>query len=226
MPQSVFDKLPDQLTTTELGPIPVGWQFDRLSELVELLGGGTPKRKTPEYWGGSIPWFSVRDSPAEGDVWVIDTEEHITQAGVDNSSASEVRAGTTIISARGTVGRLALTALPMAMNQSCYGVQGKNGAGDLFVYFMLHHAVEELQQRTHGSVFDTITRQTFEVLNRVRPSREIVQAFEDAVAPYLHLMRSNLFENRGLARIRETLLPRLMSGKIRVPAVEEVRDGR
>lgn len=226
MPHDVFGHLPDQFAESELGPIPEGWRVDTLSGLVDLLGGGTPKRKVPEYWGGSIPWFSVREAPALGEMWVIDTEEHITELGVDNSSAKIMRAGTTIISARGTVGRLALTAVPMAMNQSCYGVQGTDGVGDFFVFFTLHHAVAELQQRTHGSVFDTITRKTFDVLNRIRPQPQVLAAFEDAVRPYFQLARNNLLENRTLARIRDALLPKLISGKIKVPNTDGVDHGR
>lgn len=225
MPQAIFDQLPERFTDTELGPVPEGWDVVPLSELVELVGGGTPKRKMAEYWGGNIPWFSVRDAPDNGDLWVIDTEEKITQRGVDNSSAKILREGTTIISARGTVGRLALTAVPMAMNQSCYGVQGADGVGDFFVYFTLHHAVAELQQRTHGSVFDTITRKTFDALMRVRPGPESLREFENVVAPFLMMMRGNLFQNRYLASIRDTLLPKLISGEVRVPVDEGVADG-
>ena len=212
MPQAVFNKLPDRFTEGDGDPIPIGWRVEPLSQFVELFGGGTPKRNVPEYWGGHIPWFSVRDAPAEGDVWVIDTEDHITQAGIENSSARLLRAGTTIISARGTVGRLALTGVPMAINQSCYGILGAPGISDTFAYFTLHHAVEELQQRTHGSVFDTITRDTFDVLRRVRPPSEIIDAFERIAAPYLQLILTNVFENRALVHIRDTLLPKLISG--------------
>ncbi len=133
MPQPVFDHSPTaSLNRTGAGAGGVGGC--PLSDLVELIGGGTPKRKMAEYWDGDMPWFSVRDAPNDGDVWVIDTEEKITKAGVANSSAKIMKAGTSIISARGTVGRLALTAIPMAMNQSCYGVTGKNGVGDFCVY--------------------------------------------------------------------------------------------
>lgn len=214
MPQPVFDQLPAAFVNSELGAIPEGWEIVSLSRLVKLLGGGTPKRKKPEYWEGNIPWFSVRDAPAEHDAWVIDTEERITESGVANSSAKIMREGTTIISARGTVGRLALTAVPMTMNQSCYGVQGTEGVGDFFVYFMLRDAVDELRQRTHGSVFDTITRKTFDTLHRVRPEKQIIAAFEDVVTPFLHLMRSNLLENRMLSQVRDALLPKLISGKL------------
>lgn len=225
MPQAVFDQLPSRFTNTELGSVPEGWEVVPLSDLVELIGGGTPKRKMVEYWGGDIPWFSVRDVPNDGDVWVIDTEEKITKVGVANSSAKIMEAGTSIISARGTVGRLALTAVPMAMNQSCYGVTGKSGGGEFFVYFTLHHAVVELQQRTHGSVFDTITRKTFDGLHRVRPQSSVLAAFEETVSPYLMKIRGNLFENRLLANIRDTLLPKLISGELRVPAAKGGADG-
>jgi len=225
MPQKAFGRLPTALAESSLGRVPVGWQVAPLSKIVELLGGGTPKRKVPDYWDGEIPWFSVRDAPAEGAIWVIDTAEHITQAGADNSSAKVVRPGTTIISARGTVGRLALTGVPMALNQSCYGIQGADGAGDYFTYFTLYHAVEELKRRTHGCVFDTITRQTFDSLLRIRPQQEALDAFEGAVAPYMELIRHNLFENRTLALIRNALLPRLISGKLMANGPEEADHG-
>jgi len=225
LPQAVFDELPNGFTDTGQGPVPVGWDIVPLSDLVELIGGGTPKRKTAEYWDGDIPWFSVRDAPNDSDVWVIDTEEKITESGVANSSAKIMEKGTSIISARGTVGRLALTAVPMSMNQSCYGVTGGKGVGGYFVYFTLHHAVVELQQRTHGSVFDTITRKTFDGMSRARPQPEVLSAFEDVVDPYLMKMRGNLFESAVLRSIRDTLLPKLISGELRVPVAEGGANG-
>lgn len=221
MPQEVFDNLPDTLTETELGQVPYGWKVVALSDMVKLIGGGTPKRKVPEYWGGNTPWFSVRDAPDEHEVWVVDTEEHITEMGLKNSSAKVMRAGTTIISARGTVGKLGLCAVPMAMNQSCYGIQGVDKIGDFFVYFTINHAVVQLQQHTHGSVFDTITRKTFDTLQRIRPQTELVNAFENAVAPFLSLIRKNHFETRILAIIRDSLLPKLISGEIKVAGGKE-----
>jgi type I restriction enzyme S subunit len=217
MSQDMFTQLPDQLVDSELGPIPVGWRCVPFSELVDLLGGGTPKRAVSSYWNGSIPWFSVRDAPDDGDVWVIDTQERITESGSRNSAAKVMPVGTTIISARGTVGRLAMTAVPMAMNQSCYGVQGRNGIGDFFVYFSLLDAVADLQRHTHGSVFDTITRTTFDTLKRVRPQQDLLEGFERVVSPYLQLIRNNRFEARSLSAIRDTLLPKLFSGEIRIP---------
>ena len=95
----------------------------------------------------------------------------------------------------------------------------------ILLSFTLYHAVEELQQRTHGSVFDTITRQTFDALLRIRPQPEVLDAFEGAVAPYMELIRHNLFENRTLALIRDALLPKLIAGKIRIPGTEGANHG-
>lgn len=225
MPQAVFNELPDTFEESEIGPIPAGWSAGTMSKLVELIGGGTPKRKVAEYWGGDIPWYSVKDVPSSEDVWVNKTAEYVTDTGIANSSARVMLPGTTIISARGTVGRLALTAVPMAMNQSCYGVRGANGVGDYFVYFALKNAVAELQQRTHGSVFDTITRKTFDFLKRPVPAPTILQSFEEAVEPLLLQIKYNVDESLLLGETRDTLLPKLISGQLRVPATEETPDG-
>ncbi|MFD2270836.1 restriction endonuclease subunit S [Undibacterium arcticum] len=132
------------------------------------------RRKTsiPEYWGGDIPWFSVVDAPATTDVFVIDTAKHISVQGLNNSSTKLLAEGTTIISARGTVGRLALVGREMAMNQSCYGLRGK--ADDAyFTYFSTYRLVESLKQRSHGSVFDTITTDTMRGVFVIYPDKKM-----------------------------------------------------
>src|SRR5690606_18527750 len=135
---------------------------------VHVSGGGTPKTSIPEYWNGDIPWFSVVDAPAATDIWVLDTEKHISEKGVNESSTKPLPIGTTIISARGTVGRLALTGKVMAMNQSCYGLRGK--ANDTyFTFFRTKRLVDTLKQHSHGSVFDTITRDTLQRVIVVYP---------------------------------------------------------
>ena len=122
---------------------------------------------------------------------------------------------TTIITARGTVGRLACLARPMAMNQTCYGIRGASGYPGCFVYW-LRRTVQELRSRTHGTIFDTITRQTFTLVDWVRPPMEIRTAFESIVAPIMERILSNLHQNSSIAALRDTLLPKLVSGKLRV----------
>ena len=176
---------PPAFTESILGPIPDGWEAIPFSEMIQLIGGGTPKTSVSEYWGGNIPWFSVVDAPSESDVFVINTEKNITQAGLDNSSTKLLPTGTTIITARGTVGRIALVGVPMAMNQSCYGIRGISGIGDFFIYYTTKALLSRLKSITHGSVFDTITRDTFTSVSFVRPSSNIVDRFESHAAPLL-----------------------------------------
>ena len=215
MPPEVADLFPSEFEDSELGEIPKGWRRKPFSEAIEILGGGTPKTSISEYWGGEIPWFSVADAPMESDVFVIDTEKKITQLGLNNSSARLLPEGTTIITARGTVGKVALVGVPMAMNQSCYGLKDKD-AGAYFTYYATRMLVSSLRLHSHGSVFDTITRDTLAGVSLAIPSKPISEAFENTVMPLMQRIKCNLEQASSLATIRDTLLPRLMSGKLRL----------
>jgi type I restriction enzyme S subunit len=186
------------------------------------LGGGTPRTSESEYWNGTIPWFSVADSPSESDVWVVETAKHITEEGLRNSAAQILPLGVTIITARGPVGQVALVGMPMAMNQSCYGLQGKAGGKGYFFYFATLNLVTDLHRHSHGAVFDTITRDTFQSVNLVMPRTELVHAFDRQVAPLVERIRENVLESRSLSKVRDALLPKLISGEIRVDLTRHV----
>ena len=220
MPQAVFDALPSLFIDLEQGFLPVGWSLSPLSELCILVSGGTPKRSDPEYWTGDIPWYSVRDAPANT-AWVLNTEEHISVVGIANSAARLLPEGGAIISARGTVGKLAMAGMPMAFNQSCYGVLPKNGNAFTYTYLLLQRAVTDLQQRTHGSVFETITLSTFEGLEMPSPPAELIVEFEKVVSPYFELSKALGHESVMLASIRNYLMPLLLSGQVSVSVQDE-----
>ena len=134
----------------------------RLSDIMTIIGGGTPKTSVQEYWNGSIPWLSVKDFNNE-QRYVYDSEKKITQAGLENSSTKMLQKQDIIISARGTVGEMAMIPFPMAFNQSCYGLRAKDGiVASAFLYYLVKFKVNILKKNTHGSVFDTITRDTFD----------------------------------------------------------------
>lgn len=141
------------------------WQTYKLSEIMVIIGGGTPKTTVKEYWGGDIPWLSIVDFGG-GNRWVYKTEKTITQKGLEESSAKILKKGQLVISARGTVGEIAQIGGDMAFNQSCYGLDGKPSLiiND-FLYYLLKFNVGPLKQNTHGAVFDTITRQTFDCID-------------------------------------------------------------
>lgn len=203
--------------------LPEGWREQPFSYFVEIVGGGTPKTSIEEYWGGRIPWYSVVDTPSGSDVFVFETQKTITQAGEQNSSARLVPPGTTIISARGTVGNLAMAAVEMTFNQSCYGLLPSNGTGPTFVYLATQHVVHRLQQMAHGSVFSTITRQTFDNAHLAAPPHQLFEVFEAIAAPLFAKIKSNVHEKQTLARTRDYLLPKLMSGQIRAGDIQGMR---
>lgn len=134
----------------------------KLSELMDVISGGTPKTSKPEYWNGNIPWLSVKDFNNDKR-YVYQTEKNITKEGLENSSTKLLDKGDMIISARGTVGEMASIPYQMAFNQSCYGLRAKE---DLitsdFLYYLIKYNINILKQQTHGSVFDTITKDTFD----------------------------------------------------------------
>lgn len=207
---------PDALVDSELGEVPEGWEVKPLSAIIEIIGGGTPKRSEESYWNGDIPWFSVRDVPASGDIFVVDTEEKISELGLQKSSTKLLPVGTTIISARGTVGKLALVATPMCMNQSCYGIRGKDGFGSYFNYFNLREAVDTLLRNVHGAVFDTITTQTFESYSMAVSVEDLTKKFDGRVEPLLKRIELNVRENIVLSNLRDTLLPKLLSSELAI----------
>lgn len=209
---------PDRFVESEIGEVPEGWTCCPLPQIAAVHSGGTPKRAIAEYWGGSIPWFSVVDTPSPGQVFVIETSEHITEAGLANSAAKVLPNGSTIISARGTVGKLALTCAPITMNQSCYALKGT--LGDFFTYFTVTASIDWLKQNVHGAVFDTITRATLDGLLVIRPSDHVAVAFDKTVRPLMQRIETCGREALVLTKLRDILLPRLISGKLRVEDAE------
>lgn len=222
LPEEILKLFPSEFEQTDessigiAGWIPKGWKAASFESLIKLIGGGTPKTTIEEYWSGDIPWFSVVDAPKNSDVFVIDTEKHVTQLGVDKSSTKILRNGTTIISARGTVGKCALVAEAMAMNQSCYGINGIKGVSDEFIYFMTRHQVSDLQKRGHGSVFNTITRETFKSITLAFCGGELTQKFSETVTPLLNKILLNNKQNTELEKTRDILLPKLISGELQL----------
>jgi type I restriction enzyme S subunit len=222
LPDEISDLFPDSFEESELGEIPRGWQCCAFTQLVDVISGGTPKTSIDEYWNGVIPWFSVVDAPAGPDSWVIQTEKSITSGGLDNCSSKLLQVGTTIISARGTVGKVCLVGQDMAINQSCYGLRSKSAGGDYFCFYLTKSLVEILEARAHGSVFSTITRDTLDGVSTIYPPLKAVQAFNAIAGGFLGKIKGNLNESLVLRSQRDTLLPKLISGELRIPEAEKL----
>lgn len=150
------------------------WKTYRLSELIHLVGGGTPKTTVTEYWNGEIPWLSVVDF-GKGIKKVYQTEKSITEKGLNESSTKILKEGQIIISARGTVGELAVLGRDMAFNQSCYGIYANDKTENNFLYYLLKYSIGKIKKNTHGAVFDTITKQTFDNIEVAIPESKVTQ---------------------------------------------------
>jgi type I restriction enzyme, S subunit len=122
------------------------WKRTILADAIDLISGGTPMTRVPDYWGGDIPWLSVSDFNT-GYRWVSTAEKSITERGLSESATTVLNQGDIIISARGTVGVVAQLARPMALNQSCYGIRGRLGIAETdFIYYALCSTVSEMKQ--------------------------------------------------------------------------------
>lgn len=157
------------------------WNRVPLIDYIELIGGGTPKTTVPEYWNGNIPWLSVKDFNNDKR-YVYSTEKHISQSGFENSPTKMLHKDDIIISARGTVGEIAMIPFDMAFNQSCYGIRASRGIDQPFLYYLLKNCISQLKRMTHGSVFDTITRDTFANIEVDIPDAETQKRISSVLA--------------------------------------------
>ena len=170
----------------------------KLSDIMELIGGGTPKTSVHEYWDGNIPWLSVKDFNNDNR-YVYKTEKTITEKGLNNSSTKLLQRNDSIISARGTVGEMAMIPFPMAFNQSCYGLRAKKEiVYPTFLYYLVKHNVHILQKNTHGSVFDTITRDTFAGISVDVPAMDIQLSIAGILSDIDDKIELNMQINKNL----------------------------
>ena len=169
------------------------WKRKRLIDLFEIIGGGTPKTTIPEYWNGNIPWLSVKDFN-NSDRYVYKTEKTITNSGLKNSSTKLLEKDDIIISARGTVGELAMIPYPMAFNQSCYGIRGNEEVDKTFLYYLLKNSITNLKNISHGSVFDTITRETFSNITVDIPDKD----YQRKIAKFLSNLDNKIELNKRI----------------------------
>lgn len=186
------------------------------TSLISVLGGGTPKTGNPDFWDGPIPFFTPKDV---GTPYTFQTEKYITESGLAHCNSRLYQKDTTFVTARGTVGKVSLAGTPMAMNQSCYALASEI-ADPLLVYFYVLKAVASLKHKASGAVFDAIVTRDFD--------SEIINVLSDVdskstlsiIKPMMDTIHNNSKENMRLAALRDSLLPRLMSGELDVTELD------
>ena len=188
----------------------------RYTDLIQILGGGTPKTGETAYWNGNIAFFTPKDV---GTPYTFITEKTITEEGLSHCNSRLYPVNTVFVTARGTVGKVGLSGVPMAMNQSCYALVGKE-THQLLVYFYTLKAVDRLKHKASGAVFDAITTRDFDSEQIMKLSDDDAKAFLCVAEPMFQEVLNNSIENLRLSTLRDFLLPKLMSGEIDVSSVQ------
>lgn len=203
-----------KFVNSELGMIPEGWKIGTLTDVIKLMPGGTPKTSEPLYWdNGTIPFFSPKDVNG---VYCFTTEKHITETGLNKCSSNLYPKDTIFITCRGTVGKVCLAACDMAMNQSNYAIKAIDGYSQCYVFFLVKSVVERLIKKSNGAVFSAITSKDFDEEILI-PSQKAVEDFTNVIDGFFRRIFTIGTENSRLSTLRDTLLPRLMSGELEVP---------
>ncbi|WP_224549387.1 restriction endonuclease subunit S [Mesorhizobium sp. CA16] len=201
--------------------VPEGWTNAPLLQHARLISGGTPNTDELAYWDGPISWASARDVSQCPDRFLIGTERTITQKGLDESATRMVPALSTVVVARGaTTGRHCLFGREMAMNQTCYALSSSNET-PFWLACAFSRLVDALVRGAHGSVFDTITTTTLGTARVVDGGQALTVAFETSVAPMYRRILGLVQEASKLRTLRDTLLPKLISGELRIKDAEK-----
>lgn len=221
-PPRIAAKFPADFSASRIGLVPRGWEVGPITSRARLLSGGTPKTSRKDYWNGDILWCSAKDVSQAAETVLLTTERMITEKGLHESATQLVPPWCTVVVARGaTTGRMVLLGREMAMNQTCYALQSSIGT-PLSLYCQLRVEMGRLVHAAHGSVFDTITTTTFANSFVILPPEPLLLAFENRVKPFFDRILSNTNESHTLAALRDTLLPKLISGRIGFNQAEKI----
>ena len=222
MPQAIFDALPTRFIDSSIGPVPEGWEVQTVDDLITVKGGGTPSTKNPDYWdGGEHCWATPRDMSRLRHPVLLDTERRITGAGVRTISSGLLPAGTVLMSARAPVGYLAIAGVPTAINQGFIAMVCDGLLPPIFVFSWVSSSMRAIKARASGTTFPEISKKNFRTLNVVKPTHDVIVAYQQTAVPLFDLLTACVQENVCLAKIRDYILPRLLSGQIRVEVADD-----
>jgi len=205
-----------EMVDCELGPIPKGWEIKKVGEILKTVLGGTPSRKKKIYWeNGKIPWIN---SGKVNDYRIIEPSEYITELGLEKSSTKLLPKRTTVIAITGaTLGKISLLEIDSCINQSVVGILENNIFKGEYIYFWMKNIINRLIAWQTGGAQQHVNKDNINKVNILIPNEKILQKYYAQVRPIFNKISSNCFENKNLQRLRDLILPKLMSGEIRVP---------
>ena len=192
------------------------WKVGALDDILSVRGGTTPSTSVPEYWNGNIHWTSPKDITNLDGIYLFDTDRKITILGLEKIRSGLLPKGTLLMSSRAPVGVLAFAEVPLAINQGYIGIIDDKGYSKEYIYLWLKSNMDYVQSYANGSTFLEISKSAFKTLETIIPPKEILEAFQKVVDPLFAKIKTNQTQIRTLTALRDTLLPKLMSGEVRV----------
>lgn len=213
--KTTVELFPAAMQDLELGEVPDGWEISTIGDEVGIVGGGTPSTKNPEFWeGGEIHWTTPKDLSNLSDKILLTTERKITVAGLKNISSGLLPINTVLMSSRAPVGYLALAKIPVAINQDYIAMICDKRLSPEFVIQWCNSVMDTIKQRSSGTTFAEISKKNFKVIPVIVPSEEIQQSYSKLVAGFYDKIAEAAMECKTLSDIRDSLLPKLLSGEI------------
>jgi type I restriction enzyme S subunit len=223
LPKPLADLFPARLVDSALGEIPDGWKVKPIGELAQVVGGSTPKTERPEYWdGGTHHWVTPKDLSGLSMPVLLDTERKITAAGLAQVSSGLLPKGTVLLSSRAPIGYLAIAEVPVAVNQGFIAMKPRPGTSNLFLLRWAGAAHDEIVSHANGSTFLEISKSSFRPIRTVAPAAPVMHAFDRMARPMYLKVVENERESRTLTALRDGLLPKLISGELRVTDSERI----
>ncbi|WP_439810980.1 restriction endonuclease subunit S [Bordetella bronchiseptica] len=228
MPREHHDQLattaalfPDAMQESELGEIPKGWEVSTIGEMVEIAGGATPDTKNESYWNPpEYFWTSPKDLSGAQSPVLLTTERKISTAGLSRIGSGLLPKGTLLMSSRAPIGYLAITQIPVAINQGYIAMLPGGKLPPLYLLMWCQQNMEEIKGQANGSTFMEISKKAFRPMLVINPGSVVLDRFIETVAPLFGKLAEGVKESSQLAELRDTLLPKLLSGELRVPDAE------
>jgi type I restriction enzyme S subunit len=217
MPQPVFGALPNRFVDSDIGAVPEGWEVKAIGDVVTAKGGGTPGTQNPMYWdGGEHCWATPKDMSRLSHPVLLDTERRVTDAGVNSISSGVLPVGTVLLSSRAPVGYLAIAGVPTAINQGFIAMVCDGPLPPTYVLNWAFTSMDVIKAHASGTTFPEISKKNFRPLPVVVPTSDVIAAYQQGSDPLFDLLTACVQENVQLAEMRDYLLPKLLSGTVRV----------
>ena len=200
---------------------PEGWAWSIIGDEVDAVGGSTPSTAKAAYWDGDIAWTTPKDLSGLNSLALLETGRKITSEGLAAISSGLLPVGTVLMSSRAPVGYLAINQIPVAINQGYIAMKCTGRISNWFAYLWAKENMEAILQHANGSTFQEISKRNFRPLPVLVADCPVLSAFDDLVRPMFEQIVANDKQSRTLAQTRDLLLPKLMSGEIRVRDAEK-----